>query len=116
MHRLRALFGVVGLVLCLSLVASVGAQPGAAGKKGPAKASPGAGKEKEDDKDSGPPSQIPPASAKGKKLADFIKGQLSKGADGESLSKAINKERAKLGLTDDDKDDEKSAPSKGKKD
>jgi len=86
-------------------------------KKGPPKGTPSAGKkEKEDDdKDSGPPSQIPPPSAKGKKLADFIKSQLSKGADGEALSKAINKERAKLGLTDDDKDDDSSSSSKGKK-
>lgn len=88
-------------------------------KKGPPKGTPGAGKkEKEDDdKDTGPPSQIPPPSAKGKKLADFIKGQLSKGVSGEGLGKAINRERGKLGLTDDDKDDDSSSsPSKGKKD
>jgi len=61
----------------------------------------------------------PPAEAKGLKLAEFIKGQLGKGRTGDKLAEAINKERAKLGLTDDDKDDEPpsakpTTPGKGK--
>jgi hypothetical protein len=80
--------------------------------KAPAKS---AGKQADDDKDTGPPASIPPPEAKGFRLAQFIKGQIAKGVTGDKLGEAINKERAKLGLTDDDKDDDSPAGSKGKK-
>jgi hypothetical protein len=55
----------------------------------------------------GPPAKVPPATALGRKLADFIKIQQANGLRGEGLADAINKERARLGLVDDDDEPKK---------
>lgn len=100
----------IAAVFCVSIAwAALHAEeqgPPAKGKnaeKAPAPAKP-ASKEADDDGGKGPPPD-----AKGFKLAQFIKGQLGKGLTGDKLAEAINKERAKLGLKDDDKDDAPSA-------
>jgi hypothetical protein len=107
---------IVALTLILGLVIAAGFANGqgqADKAKGKAPAKPDV--KKDEEKDAGPPASIPPPEAKGYKLAQFIKAQLAKGATGESLAAAINKERGKLGLTDDDKDDDPPSPGKGKK-
>jgi RNA polymerase sigma factor (sigma-70 family) len=62
--------------------------------------------------DAGPPAKVPPDDAGGKKLADFIEEQRARGLRGEALADAIKKERARLGLIDEEAEPENAAPRK----
>ncbi|MBW1707360.1 MAG: hypothetical protein JRJ86_19735 [Deltaproteobacteria bacterium] len=44
--------------------------------------------------------ETPHGEAKGRKLAEFIRTQQAAGHKGEALAEAINRERARLGMTD----------------